>query len=123
MYAVASYRTYLGQDNFSEPVFVKDSLSIEVKGLYHPLVENPVKADFSENKSVLVTGSNASGKSTFLKAVAINALLSQTICTSLSSYYKARKCKIFSSMALSDNIFENESYFIVEIKSLKRILD
>ena len=51
MYAVASYRTYLGQDNFSEPVFVNDSLSIEVKGLYHPLVENPVKADFSENKS------------------------------------------------------------------------
>lgn len=123
MYAVASYRTYLGQDNFSDPVFVKDSLSIEVKGLYHPLVKNPVKADFSENKSVLVTGSNASGKSTFLKAVAINALLSQTICTSLSNYYKARKCKIFSSMALSDNIFENESYFIVEIKSLKRILD
>lgn len=123
MYAVASYRVYLGTDNYCEPEFTTDNIGMEVEGLFHPLVENPVKADFSEINSVLLTGSNASGKSTFLKAVAINALLSQTICTSMSKYYKAPRYKIFSSMALSDNIFENESYFIVEIKSLKRILD
>jgi len=72
---------------------------------------------------VVITGSNASGKSTFIKTLAINAILSQTIYTSLSRKYSASFFQIASSMALQDNIFSNESYYIVEIKSLKRILD
>jgi DNA mismatch repair ATPase MutS len=55
--------------------------------------------------------------------MAINAILSQTIFTSISRKYRASYFIVFSSMALRDNIFSNESYYIVEIKSLKRILD
>lgn len=68
-------------------------------------------------------GSNASGKSTFLKAIAINAIFSQTIFLSTTKSYKGSYFKIYTSMALTDNLFKNESYFIVEIKSIKRILD
>jgi DNA mismatch repair ATPase MutS len=96
---------------------------LSVNGLYHPLLETPVPNSITEDRSVLITGSNASGKSTFIKTLAINALLSQTIYTSVSSEYKASYFIIFSSMALRDSIFKNESYYIVEIKSLKRILD
>lgn len=95
----------------------------QVSDLYHPLLSEPVANSISEKKSVLITGSNASGKSTFIKTLAINALLSQTIYTSISKSYKGSYFTIFSSMALRDNIFMNESYYIVEIKSLKRILD
>lgn len=123
MRAIASYREYIGSKHYGCPEFVKGTNHIHVEGLFHPMLEHPVKADFDEARSVLITGSNASGKSTFLKAVALNAVLSQTICTSMAKSYQAPRFKIFSSMALSDNIFENESYFIVEIKSLKRILD
>ncbi len=123
MIAVASYRTYLGLENICKPEFVEGGTSIEVKDLFHPLISDPVKSSFHEQQSVLITGSNASGKSTFLKSVAINAILSQSTNTSLASCYKASRFKVFSSMALRDNIFNNESYFIVEIKSLKRILD
>jgi DNA mismatch repair ATPase MutS len=91
--------------------------------LYHPLLDNPVPNSISEERSVLITGSNASGKSTFVKTLAINAVLSETIFTSLSKSYKASYFMIYSSMALRDNIFSNESYYIVEIKSLKRIID
>ena len=72
---------------------------------------------------MLLTGSNASGKSTFLKTIAINAIFAQTIYTCLADTYTSRFFRVFSSMALQDNIQGSESYYIVEIKSLKRIID
>lgn len=122
MIAIASYRKMLNY--YSEPKLSNDNKpNIEIIDLYHPLILDPIPNSITEDKSMLITGSNASGKSTFIKTVAINAILSQTIFTSLSKYYKASFFKIFSSMALRDDIFNNESYYIVEIKSLKRILD
>jgi hypothetical protein len=122
MISAASFRTLL--DYYCEPELVLNSKPyIDVKELYHPLLDNPVTNSISENRSVLITGSNASGKSTFIKTLAMNAILSQTIYTSLSKSYRASFFQIYSSMALRDSILSNESYYIVEIKSLKRILD
>ena len=120
--AISSFRAMLPY--YSKPVLVKGTKpEIKVKEIYHVMVENPVDNSLNENRSVLITGSNASGKSTFIKALAINAILSQTIFTSLSKEYHANYFSIASSMALSDNISAKESYYIVEIKSLKRIVD
>lgn len=120
--AVASFRESL--DYYSYPEMIGDKkISISFKEIYHPAIENPVVNSLEESQGVLVTGSNASGKSTFLKTVAINAILSQTIYTSLTRHYKANYFTIMSSMALRDDLMSNESYYIVEIKSLKRILD
>ena len=119
--SVASFRKSL--PFYSLPKLEEtDKAFIEVKNVYHPLIVNPVANSITENRNVLITGSNASGKSTFLKTVAINAILSQTIYTSISSFYRASFFQIYSSMALKDNLQGNESYYIVEIKSLKRIL-
>jgi len=74
-------------------------------------------------QGVLLTGSNASGKSTFLKTIAINAILSQSIYTCLADKWNAPFVKTMSSMALKDDVMQGESYFMVEIKALKRILD
>lgn len=122
MIAVASFRTML--DYYCIPEFTKDSVPfLNVTDLFHPMIEDPVTNSINENRCVLITGSNASGKSTFIKTLAINAILSQTIYTSMSKSYKASFFQIASSMALQDSIFSKESYYIVEIKSLKRILD
>ena len=96
---------------------------IEMEQMYHPLITDPVCNSFSENKGMLLTGSNASGKSTFLKTVALNAILSQTIHTSCSKTYKANLFKVYSSMSLKDDLEKKDSYFIVEIKALKRVID
>ena len=95
---------------------------IKVKDAYHPMLQEPVANSISEEQNVLITGSNASGKSTFLKTVAINAILSQSLNTCIATSYNACFFQIYSSMALKDNLQGNESYYIVEIKSLKRIL-
>lgn len=122
MLAAASFRRLI--NHYSEPVLEKGKKpGLSVTDLYHPLLDEPVPNSITENTCVLITGSNASGKSTFIKTLAINAILAQTIYTSTSTGYRAGYFMIYSSMALRDNIFSSESYYIVEIKSLKRILD
>lgn len=118
--AIASFREYLPyycRGEFSE------NISMEVHNLYHPLIEEPVANSITVQNGTLVTGSNASGKSTFLKNIAINAILAQTIDTAVATQYKAPFLKTMTSMALNDSLESGESYYIVEIKSLKRILD
>lgn len=123
--SIASYRESL--DFYSIPELKKCNhgllKSLQFEDIYHPLIKNPVTNSASLNKAVLITGSNASGKSTFLKTVAINALFSQTIHTCLAKNYSSCFYMLFSSMALKDNLENNESYYIAEIKSLKRIFD
>ncbi len=120
--AAASFRELLPY--YCEPMLnAEEKPNIEVEALYHPLITEPIPNSISEQRSVLITGSNASGKSTFIKTLAINAILAQTIDTSTSQSYQASYFIIASSMALRDNLFQKESYYMVEIKSLKRILN
>lgn len=120
--AIASFRELMLQE-YCKPEFSKSDTGMLVEDVYHPLIINPVKNSIVADKSILLTGSNASGKSTFIKTIAINAILAQTIFTSLSKRYKCCYYKVYSSMALRDDIMSQESYYIVEIKSLKRIYD
>ncbi|EPY2275113.1 MutS-related protein [Clostridium sporogenes] len=121
--SIASYRKSLKY--YTKPVFVSlhGSKQLKFKDMYHPLIKEPVSNSCEIYKSILITGSNASGKSTFLKTVAINSILGQTIYTCLANKYKSSYFKIYTSMALRDNLTGNDSYYIVEIKSLKRIME
>lgn len=118
--SVAYFRERIKE--YTTPVFVTEK-KYDAKALYHPLISNPVKNDICPDKCILLTGSNASGKSTFLKTVSINALMAQTIHTVCAQRFCTSFFQIYSSMALRDNLAEGESYFIVEIKSMKRIFD
>lgn len=121
-FAVASYRESL--DAYAVPEFSTDGpLRYRSRNMYHPLLANPVKNSIEEESCVLLTGSNASGKSTFLKTAAINALFAQTIVTCPADSYQGCFYRVYSSMALRDDIQGAESYYIVEIRALKRILD
>ncbi len=118
--AIAAYRNKL-------KVWSVPKLSVgniyKAENLYHPLLMNPVANSITANRCVLLTGSNASGKSTFLRSVAVNAVLSQTFYTSTASFYEGDFYRIVSSMSHKDNMVEGDSYYMVEIKALKRILD
>lgn len=120
--AIASYRKMMPYYTVPQLVDRKE-LSLNAVDLYHPMIEQPVENSIHVNRGALITGSNASGKSTFLKTVAINAILAQTIYTCTARKYQANFFDIFSSMALRDDLEGHDSYYIVEIKSLKRIMD
>lgn len=122
--AVASYRATLGGGCCIPDIeFGAERPYIRTEGLRHPLIDSCVPNSLDTEKSILVTGSNASGKSTFLKSAALSSIMAQSICTCCAGEYSASCFRAMSSMALRDDILAGESYYIVETRSLKRILD
>lgn len=122
--SIASYRASL--DHYVEPIIDFDNEIgnyIHSEDMLHPLLSDPVPNDCVTEKPILITGSNASGKSTYLKTVALAAIMAQSICTVLAKTYEGKAFRVFSSMALQDDLLTGESYYIVETRSLKRILD
>ena len=60
-----------------QPLF-HEALSVQAKDVVHPLLEHPVPNSYDWDRCTLVTGSNASGKSTFTRAMALNCILAQS---------------------------------------------
>jgi hypothetical protein len=105
-----------------QPTFT-DTFQVIGEAVCHPLLQNPVANPVNWQKPTLITGSNASGKSTYVKALAINCILANAINRTFASRFSLPKAHLVTSMAIEDNIFEGDSYFIAEIKSVKRVLD
>jgi len=122
--SVASYTS--GLDYYAEPNLKNESskLYLKTKEMYHPLLDNPVPYSFElSNKGALITGSNASGKSTFLRTIGINAILAQTLYMVLAKDYNSSYFKLFTSIGTTDSIVKGDSYFMAEAKALKRVID
>ncbi len=97
---------------------------ISTKGIYHPLVRRvPVKNDLVAKRGILLTGSNASGKSTFLKAVGLNLIFAASFGFALADSFETGVRRIYTSMATTDDIIGSKSYYVVEAESIKRICD
>ena len=107
---------------YCTPIFHSDS-TLDFEEVYHPLIQAPISNSHRISTDCLITGSNASGKSTFIKSLAVNGILAQTIYTCTAKKFATRLTMIVTSMAMRDNLLGGESYFIVEIKSLKRVMN
>lgn len=117
--AILSYRSSVGQ--WCEPNFTQNG--IKAVKVAHPLISNPVTNDFEIYDRVVITGSNASGKSTFMKSIAINCILAQSINTCIAENFEMKPLMVVTCMALRDDILSGESYYYREAKCLKRMLD
>lgn len=122
MIAIASYREL--KKEYCKPEFCDMKINgFEFTEIYHPLLKQPIQNSIAESRGVLLTGSNASGKSTFLKTAAINALMAQTIHTCLAKRFKTSFFHLITSISIKDSIESGESFYMAEIRSLKRIID
>lgn len=118
---IASVRDY--QAVSCEPVLENGLLAVKAEQMIHPLLPEPVPNDVMLVKNALITGSNASGKSTFLKMVSLNCLLSQSLYTVFARSYRAGFLDIRTSFDISDDLTKGDSFYVAEIKRLKSILD
>ena len=122
MISIASYRKQF--PNFTNPLFSGDSNQFDVNEIFHPLLVNPISNNFKfESKNILITGSNMSGKTTFLKTIGINAILAQTLNMCTAKKYKAPFLKIISSIERADDLMSGKSYYMAEVESILRIVN
>lgn len=118
-------------DNYTFPVF-KDIKTndafMETKEIGHPLIEAGQRRcnNFSitrHNRLSLVTGSNMSGKSTFLRTIGVNMVLAFAGAPVCASQFQTSLFRIYSCIRINDSLSEGLSYFYAEVKRLKEILN
>jgi hypothetical protein len=115
---VASFRA--GTDSWIRPRFCQPGGPVRLTDIRHPLVVNavPNSLQLGPLHGVLVTGSNMSGKSTWLRAVGVSAVLAQTIDTCLASDYEAPIFGVRSCIGRADDLLAGKSYYLVEVEAL-----
>lgn len=120
-FSVASLRA--GALKTCKPEFSLNGKKLITINAYHPLIDDCVKNDLSINgMGVLITGSNMSGKTTFLRTLAINSILAQTIYTCFADEFKSPLLKEFSSIRIDDNLFQGKSYYFEEVNIMGSLL-
>lgn len=110
------------------PVPEKSALHIVSKNLGHPLIPPQSRISNSVSftapqKLFFITGSNMSGKSTFLRSLGINLILAQCGFPVCAESFSFTPMKILSSIRVSDSLSENTSLFYAELKQLRAVLD
>jgi len=121
--SVASFRAQ--QRSWCVPVFKEGPRGIVATNVLHPAVADPIGNDvvFANGRSLLVTGSNMSGKSTLLKAVGVNAVLAQTIFTACAESYETPFVRVMSSVDVLDDLRGGKSYYFDEVESVLRLVN
>jgi hypothetical protein len=120
--AATSVASYLEEvPYYSTPVFHDNGVSFQ--DLYHPLIPNAVSNSMEQlTESVLITGSNMSGKTSFMKTLGINVILAQTLHLCLARSMTVPKLWVKSSIMRNEDLEEGKSYFFAEIESLHTFL-
>lgn len=121
----------LANMSYNNPQFVFPTLNtnfeIDFTDLSHPLLNEKTRIGnevrFHPESFMILTGSNMSGKSTFLRSLGINMVLSGMGSPVCASQANVHPLPVLVSMRLSDSLSDSESYFFAEIKRLKQIMD
>jgi DNA mismatch repair protein MutS len=120
------------KNNYCKPEIAVDGI-IHIKDGRHPVVElmqrdepyvpNDVYLDFADNRMYIITGPNMSGKSTFMRQVALITLMAQIGSFVPASYAKITVTdKIFTRVGASDDLASGQSTFMVEMSEVADIL-
>lgn len=109
------------------PTVADDYFVVKAETMGHPLIpaDRRISNDFSvvgPGKAIVITGSNMSGKSTFLRTCGINAVLALAGAPVCASAFTISHVRLHSSMRISDSLEENISSFYAELRRLRAII-
>ncbi|MGZ8557975.1 MAG: MutS-related protein [Chitinophagaceae bacterium] len=116
--------------SFNNKIFCQPQVSgaetLVADNMGHPLIRNKKRINnsisFADNRFVILTGSNMSGKSTFLRTLGINLVLARAgsnVCATQFIFYPF---SVHVSMRISDSLQDSESFFYAELKRLQGII-
>jgi len=119
---------HYSQTDWVFPQISDNDFEFNTVNMAHPLINknkrinNNLELD-GIGKTIIITGSNMSGKSTFQRTVGINFVLAQAGSVVCADSFKCSLMQIFTSMRTNDNLEENISSFYAELKRIKQLLD
>lgn len=121
--STASFRA--GRPDWTRPRFVHPGAPAKLSNLRHPLLVDavPNSVSLTPGRGLVITGSNMSGKSTFLRTVGVTAVLAQTLNTCLASEYCAPVFSVRSCIGRSDDLLSGKSYYIAEVENLLGLVE
>jgi hypothetical protein len=119
---------FANQDYVFPKVLSQNETFIEANIMGHPLIpsEKRISNSFAMHgtgHTILVTGSNMSGKSTFLRTIGLNMVLAQMGAVVSAASFTCSPMRVFSSMRTQDSLEESTSSFYAELKRLRKLLE
>ena len=106
---------------------ISDEAEVDGINVRHPLIGDRAVANSyslrSPKQITLITGSNMSGKSTFLRTIGINLVLSYIGAPCAAEKFSASIMNIYTCMRTKDNLEESISSFYAEILRIKLLIE
>lgn len=124
--SLAAYHYEHPADAF--PEFVEGTACLQGEALGHPLiaaakcVRNDVRLD-DETRAILVSGSNMSGKSTYLRTVGVNTVMAMAGAPVRAKRLRLTPLHVGASIQVNDSLQEGSSRFYAEITRLRKVYD
>lgn len=126
---LSAFYTVSNENNYVRPVITEDN-SIEIRASRHPVIEKftdrfiPNDLVMSSDDTILlITGPNMSGKSTYMRQIALIAIMAQIGC-----FVSAKSAKlpifdaIYTRIGAADDIVSGQSTFMVEMSEVNNAL-
>lgn len=113
------------KDEYSFPQVMEEKHpAISFKALKHPLIQSPVGNDLSiQDDTCIITGSNMSGKTTFLRTIGVNLALAYAGAPVLAQDFCATRMEVQTSMRMQDDVNEGISSFYAELLRIKGMIN
>lgn len=116
--------------SFNNPDFsfpeINSNYELSFENLGHPLLSADKRVsssvEFTKQKFIILTGSNMSGKSTFLRSLGVNMVLAGIGAPICSTKASVHPIPVYVSMRISDSLNDSESLFFAEVKRLKEVM-
>jgi len=130
--ALLSLATVARENSFVKPTILSSYERLNIVGGRHPVVEaiskerfvaNDTLMDNNENRTLIITGPNMAGKSTYMRQVALISLLAH-----IGSFVPAKEAeipvvdRIFTRIGASDSLISDQSTFMVEMSEMANII-
>lgn len=127
--ALVSLSTYANEHPADVlPEIVEDGPVFEAKEIGHPLIDEAVcvRNDVrlgADLRFLIVSGSNMSGKSTFLRAIGLGAVMARMGAPVRCAQLRLSLLTVGTAIRISDSLAEGRSHFFAEMDRLRRLID
>jgi DNA mismatch repair ATPase MutS len=120
--SIASVRK--GLETFCIPEINENGNRIDASEIYHPFIANCTSNNIAvSGKSILLTGSNMAGKTSFIRTIGLNVITGLTLNTCFAKSLSFPLIRVFSAIRISDDLLNDKSYYFEEVLTIKEMID